>query len=259
MPADRRLGLVDRWLYALFAHHAEGSRHHKSREWYRAANPETAFALYLARLYGLAWTALLVGLTGTLLLSALIPESTLRTLTAGLRSALPLLNRIQLPAIPPALATVVWSVGVGLLCRWATLGLGDRYLAAIAAGRRADIAATLPGAVRYLRVLASGTHDQRELLRAVAQQGAYGETAAAFRRVLNRATLTGSLDEGLERVASETPSRRASEGACSHSSDSSIPCNTTAEGFGSTTRIATSGDSPRVMFVNTSARFVLCP
>ncbi|MFB6308586.1 MAG: type II secretion system F family protein [Haloarculaceae archaeon] len=207
MPADRRLGPVDRWLYALFAHHAEGSRHRRTRERYRAANPETAFALYVARLYGLAWTALLAGLTGTLVLSTLVPEATLRALAGVLRNAVPLLNRVQLPGIPSALAAVVWSGTAGLLCRWATLELGDRYLAAVAAGRRADIAATLPGAVRYLRVLASGTHDQRDLLRAVAQQEAYGETAAAFRRVLNRATLTGSLDEGLERVASETPSR----------------------------------------------------
>jgi archaellum biogenesis protein FlaJ (TadC family) len=45
------------------------------------------------------------------------------------------------------------------------------------------------------------------MLRAVAEQDAYGETAVELRRALNRGTLTGSLDVGLERVASETPSR----------------------------------------------------
>jgi archaellum biogenesis protein FlaJ (TadC family) len=87
------------------------------------------------------------------------------------------------------------------------LRLGDRYLTWAAQARQADIATTLPGAVRYLRVLASGTHEREAMLRAVAQQDAYGETAVEFRRALNRGTLTGSLDVGLERVASETPSR----------------------------------------------------
>ena len=38
-----------------------------------------------------------------------------------------------------------------------------------------------------------------------------------------------------------------------------MPCRTTAEGVGVTTRSATSGDSPRVTFVNTSARLVDWP
>jgi hypothetical protein len=38
-----------------------------------------------------------------------------------------------------------------------------------------------------------------------------------------------------------------------------MPCNTTADGVGVTTRSATSGDSPRVTSVNTSARLVDWP
>jgi archaellum biogenesis protein FlaJ (TadC family) len=98
-------------------------------------------------------------------------------------------------------------VVVGLLTRWLVLEAGGTYLGWVATARRSAIESTLPGAVRYLRVLASGEHDQRAMLRQVADQDAYGETAVAFRRALNRAALTGSLDDGLERVASETPSR----------------------------------------------------
>jgi flagellar protein FlaJ len=45
------------------------------------------------------------------------------------------------------------------------------------------------------------------MLRRVARTEAYGETAVAFRRALNTAALTGSVDEGLRRVARDTPSR----------------------------------------------------
>jgi archaellum biogenesis protein FlaJ (TadC family) len=46
------------------------------------------------------------------------------------------------------------------------------------------------------------------MLRKVADnEDAYGETAVAFRKVLNKAALTGSLHEGLRMVAKDTPSR----------------------------------------------------
>ncbi|WP_237560366.1 type II secretion system F family protein, partial [Halolamina rubra] len=45
------------------------------------------------------------------------------------------------------------------------------------------------------------------MLRKVAENDAYGETAVAARKVLNTAALTGSLNEGLRRVARDTPSR----------------------------------------------------
>ncbi|WP_394351520.1 type II secretion system F family protein [Halobacterium bonnevillei] len=93
-------------------------------------------------------------------------------------------------------------------CERGTVWAGGHYLGLLARARRSDIESTLPGAVRYLSVLASGTTDERDLLSRVADRpAAYGETAAAFRDVLNTADLTGSVDRGLRVVARDTPSR----------------------------------------------------
>ncbi len=203
----RQLNPLDRGLYALFAQHADGDGHDRDREWYRAANLDTGFDLYLARVYGLAWgagvgVALVVVGTFTLLPSTLLDAG-----VAFLQDGLPVVNRVAWPTVPRfALAFASGGV-VAVLTRWLVVRAGGTYLRWAAAARRANIEATLPGAVRYLRVLACGEHDQRAMLGRVADQDAYGETAVAFRRALNRATLTGSLDDGLERVASETPSR----------------------------------------------------
>ena len=208
MTTERRtLGLIDRGLYALFAHHADDEGHTATRERYRAAHPDTGFDLYLARVYGLAWATLVCTGLVTAAATLTLPRGALDRLVAAIGQAIPVLNQLSLPAVPPPVVTVVAAALVGVGSRWLTLRLGDRYLSWVARARQADIATTLPGAVRYLRVLASGTHDRREMLRAVAEQDAYGETAVEFRRALNRGTLTGSLDVGLERVASETPSR----------------------------------------------------
>jgi archaellum biogenesis protein FlaJ (TadC family) len=45
------------------------------------------------------------------------------------------------------------------------------------------------------------------MFRRIADTDAYGETAVSFRKALNTATLTGSMGEGLRRVARDTPSR----------------------------------------------------
>ena len=208
MPTEASaLRLLDSGLYALFAHHADDDRHRPTRDRYHAADLDTGFGVYVARLYGLSWLALVGGITVAAALLAFLPVSVLDWFVTTLQQSLPVVNRVPLPDLPRAAVVIGLSAAIGIGMRALVFALGERYLAWRAAGRRADIAATLPGAVRYLRVLASGTHDRTALLRAVAQQDAYGETAVEFRRVLNLGTLTGSLDEGLERVASETPSR----------------------------------------------------
>ena len=204
---SRSLGLVDRGLYALFAHHTDDNRHTATRERYRAAHPDTGFGLYLARMYGLAWLVCVVASLTTGAVALSLPASTFDRLITAVGQSVPVLNRLALPPVSRLLVAVAVALGVGVSSRWLVLSLGNRYLAWVARARAADIATTLPGAVRYLRVLASGTHDRTEMLRAVAQQEAYGETAVEFRRALNRGTLTGSLDVGLEQIASETPSR----------------------------------------------------
>jgi archaellum biogenesis protein FlaJ (TadC family) len=205
--AGRGLGRVDTGIYALFSRHADSERHRRDRRRYRAARLDTSFDLYLARVYGLAWLAgaglaLSVGL-GTMSLPGGVVDSVGTFLATGI----PVLNRVALPAPPLVAVAAVGAAVAGLAGRRLVIWFGGRYLQLAARARRREIERTLPGAVRYLRVLASGTSDQRDLLRRVSAQPAYGATADAFRRALNRATLTGSVEDGLGMVARETPSR----------------------------------------------------
>jgi len=191
------LGVLDRALYALFARQADRGRHDTDRKRYRASRLSVSFDVFLARVYGASWVAFAGG--GALAATAaalLLPASVLGTLVVGS------------PVGPSLTAAVAVGLPAGLAAKHGTVRLGGRYLAWRARSRQSDIAGTLPGAVRYLSVLASGTTDERELLSRVADRpAAYGETAAAFRDVLNTAELTGSVDRGLRVVARDTPSR----------------------------------------------------
>jgi len=203
----RSLSVLDRGLYALFSRHADRQRHERDRRRYRAANLPTGFAVYLARVYGVSWAVLFVAAVTTAALVIAVPAALIDAATGFLGSGLPILNRVSLPAVSRVYAALGAGMAVGLACKRLTVVLGGHYLRWVASARRSNIERTLPGAVRYLRVLASGSSDQRAMLRTVAGQEAYGETAAAFRRALNKAELTGSLDEGVEMVARDTPSR----------------------------------------------------
>jgi archaellum biogenesis protein FlaJ (TadC family) len=198
---------LDRGVYALFARHADRSRHDRAREWYRAADLRVGFDRYLARAYALSWLVGLWAAALTALAGLVVPAGWLGALAAVAHDGLPLVQRLSWPALP----RLPVAVGLGLLAGWVarrgTVRLAGTYLRWVASARRAAIERTLPGAVRYLRALATGSDDGRTLLRQVAAADAYGETSAAFRRVLNRAALTGSLDVGLRRVARDTPSR----------------------------------------------------
>ncbi|PSP82313.1 hypothetical protein BRC83_09830 [Halobacteriales archaeon QS_1_68_17] len=173
---------------------------------YRAANLPVSFEVFLARVYGLSWVVLACVLVWTGVLGFALPEGTFEAVWSFLGAGLPGADRIPLPAIPRSYSVVVVAVVAALAAKRLTVALGGQYLRWVAAARRADIESTLPGAVRYLRVLATGGDDREAMLRRVAAQDAYGETAVAFRRALNGAALTGSLDAGLERVARDTPS-----------------------------------------------------
>jgi archaellum biogenesis protein FlaJ (TadC family) len=201
------IGRLDRGLYALFSRHADRQVHDRDRRRYRAAGLDTGFDVFIARLYGLAW-GVAVAAAVVLLLSVLFLPSTVTGRILGfLADGLPVLNRTTIPSIPRLYVGVVLACLAAVVLRWLVLRAGRVYLARLAAARRREIERTLPGAVRYLRVLASGTNDQREMLRRVADQEAYGATARSFRTALNKAALTGSLDEGLSMVARDTPSR----------------------------------------------------
>jgi len=203
----RTLGPIDRGLYALFSRHADKDVHERDRRRYRAAGLTTSFDLYLARVYGLAWIGAAAGATLGFVAVVVLPASVSAGLLDFLRNGLPVVNRLPVPTVSRVYVAAAAAVVIGAVVRRLVVRAGGFYLRRVAATRREGIERTLPGAVRYLRVLASGTSDQRAMLRRVADQQAYGATADACRAALNKARLTGSLDEGLSMVARDTPSR----------------------------------------------------
>ncbi|WP_135364269.1 type II secretion system F family protein [Halosimplex halophilum] len=205
--ADGTVAFVDRALYALFSRRADSAKHERDRHRYRAADLGTSFDIYISRVYGLSWALATVAFAVAVVVLGLLPRSALTAVLEFAHGAVPVLDRVALPVVPPVVPALAAGVVAGAVVRWGVVRSGGLYLRWQADARRADIETTLPGAVRYLRVLASGSSDQRAMLRRVADQRAYGETATAFRRALNEAALTGSLDAGLELVARDTPSR----------------------------------------------------
>ena len=214
---DASLGAFDRAAYALFAGRADTRRHERDRRAYRGTNLTVAFDVYLARVYALSWL-LGIGLAGAaaatvLALSPAAIESTGTALltrlsrigNGGLATALPgaIQATSRTPLVLAGAAGLLTAGGVHL----AVVYTGGRYLRWLAAARRADITRTLPSAVRYLNVLASGSDGRRAMLGRVAATDAYGETAVALRQALNTAAMTGNVDEGLRRIARDTPAQ----------------------------------------------------
>ncbi|WP_332898143.1 type II secretion system F family protein [Haladaptatus sp. CMSO5] len=206
-PRGRSLSVFDRGLYALFSRHADHARHERDRKRYRGTDLRTSFDVYLARVYGLSWVVFgaLVLWASVVLLT--VPDSLLTSIGSFVHQGLPVLNRVTVPAIPRQYIALGVGLLVGGLGKRSTVVLGGLYLHWAASARRTNIEQTLPGAVRYLRALSSGSDGGRMMLHKVANQDAYGETSVAFRKALNKASLTGSLDEGLAMVARDTPSR----------------------------------------------------
>jgi archaellum biogenesis protein FlaJ (TadC family) len=206
----RSLSVLDRALYALFSRHADRSRHDGDRKQYRATGVTTSFDVYLSRTYGLSWLVFGLLAAWTFVVVVALPDATLAAAGGFLRRGVPGLETVGVPAVSRTGAAAGVGLGVGFAGKRATVALGGRYLKWTASARRSNIERTLPGAVRYLHALSSGNDDGAAMLRKVAdREQAYGETAVAFRKALNKATLTGSLGEGLRVVARDTPSRDA--------------------------------------------------
>ena len=196
---------LDRVLYALFARHADDRRHVRDRKRYRGTDMRLSFDVFLARVYGLSWAvALAVTLPSVVVAVTLVDAAPVSV--AGVVGTLPL-AQFGLPTPSTTVVMAVAGLAVGGLAKTATVRLGGGYLRWLANARRNDIERTLPGAARYLHVLSSGGDDHRTMLRKVADTEPYGETAVSIRKVLNTASLTGSLHEGLRRIARDTPSR----------------------------------------------------
>ncbi len=202
--------IVDRVLYALFGRHADRSRHDADRKRYRGTDVAASFDVFLARVYALSWVAFVVAFAAALAVGLSVPERTVAGVARFLHAGLPVVDRLSVPAIPRLHAAVGAAALAGTAGKRATVRLGGLYLRWAAEARRTGIERTLPGAVRYLRALAAGSDDRRAMLRKVADnEDAYGETAVAVRKALNKAALTGNLGEGLRMVARDTPSRDA--------------------------------------------------
>ena len=206
----RPLSVLDRALYALFSRHADSTRHDVDRKRYRATDVTVSFDVYLARAYGLSWLAFALVAAWTFAVAVALPDATLGVVTGFVRRGVPGLGTVSIPAVSRTTAAVLAAAASGFAGKRATVALGGLYLKWSASARRSNIDRTLPGAVRYLHALSSGSDDGAAMLRKVAtRQQAYGETAVAFRKALNKATLTGSLAKSLRIVARDTPSRDA--------------------------------------------------
>ena len=204
------LSVLDRALYALFSRHADATRHDADRKHYRATDVTASFDVYLSRTYGLSWLAFALVGGWTFVAVVALPDATLEAAADFLRRGVPGLEIVGASGVSRNPAAAGAGIAVGLVGKRATVALGGRYLKWVASARRSNIERTLPGAVRYLHALSSGSDDGAAMLRKVADRPqAYGETAVAFRKALNRATLTGSFGEGLRAVSRDTPSRDA--------------------------------------------------
>ncbi len=200
----------DRVLYALFARHADQSRHVADRKRYRGADLRVGFDVYLARAYGLSWLVGLLLFAGTLpVVNGLLPvvaewHPAVAAVPGGLARLTPLERATARPWVAASVAGLAGAAGKGL-----TVRLASTYLRARVVARRSRIRRSLPGVARYLHALSSGSDGPRAMLRRVAESGAYGEAGRSIGRALNTARLTGSLQRGLARVARDTPSREA--------------------------------------------------
>lgn len=204
---DDSLSVLDRTLYALFARHADTPRHERHRRDYRGTDLRVGFDLFLARVYGASWLAMLAVAVPLPILVLALPRRTLDGWVAFAEALVPLVGRAPVPRVPPVVLGVFAACAVGLMAKRAIVFLGGRYLRWVAAARRSNIDRTLPGAVRYLHVLASGSDGRRAMLRRVADTRAYGETAVSCRKALNTAAMTGNVNAGLRRVARDTPAQ----------------------------------------------------
>ncbi len=200
------LSVFDRAAYALFARHADRRRHESDRHHYRGTDLRTSFDVYLARTYAASWAGAIAVAIPTVLLITSLPEGSLQGVLETVVGSLPRLSTGAAPTVPRVVLIGATVLSAAVITKRAVVILGGQLLRWRASARRTNIERTLPGAARYLRALSSGSDDRRAMLRKVAANDAYGETAVSIRKALNTAALTGSLGDGLGRVARDTPS-----------------------------------------------------
>ncbi|WP_394327414.1 type II secretion system F family protein [Halobaculum gomorrense] len=199
------LSVFDRALYALFSRHADARRHVVDRKRYRGAAMSTSFDVYVARAYGLSWIVCALVLVWTLAVVSALPSP----LGSQVGAALVAVGGPDIGTPSPLYVAAAVAGFAGTVAKYATVRLAGARLRWRTKARRSGIERTLPGAARFLTALSSGSDGPRAMLRRVADNDAYGETAVSIRAALTTAALTGSLNEGIGRVARDTPSRDA--------------------------------------------------
>jgi len=203
LAGDADLSVLDRALYTLFSRHADARRHAADRKRHRGAAMSTSFDVYVARAYGLSWVACALVAGWTFAVVSAMPSPIVGVVAGGTE------GYAGVGGVPPLYVAAAVAGISGAAAKHATVRLAGVRLRWRTRARRAGIERTLPGAARFLTALSSGSDGPRAMLRRVADNDAYGETAVSIRAALTTASLTGSLNEGIGRVARDTPSRDA--------------------------------------------------
>ncbi|MFW5965521.1 MAG: type II secretion system F family protein [Halodesulfurarchaeum sp.] len=171
--------------------------HERERVQFRALMAGIPYETYRIRLELACWT---VGVVAGVI-AGLLTVTTIEANSLTSAEAFPL---------PPEAMTLLGGAlagFLGVLVARSAVRFGARVLLdVLVARRRRAIEHTLPGAVRYLHVSASGTTDPIRLLGRVAENSrVHGPTARAFRRIRRRALLTGSVESAIRAEARDTP------------------------------------------------------
>ncbi len=189
--------------YRLFGRHVESSRHEQDRTRFEALSFELPFETYLIRQYVISWVvALSIG--GGI---ARVAHGILQSAPA----AVPTPGFLADPAPGWWVFAVSLFVGIlgGLGVKYLFRRVGSGALGYLRRRRRIRIQQTLPGAVRYLHVAATGSVDPRRLFQRVAEKKRiHGATAESFEAICKRQALTGSMESAIRQAARDTPARK---------------------------------------------------
>lgn len=192
------------WIaFLLFGRHVESARHTDDRTRFEGLGLDTSFETVVIRQYTLSWVVA-VAVGGW---SAMGIHTAMGSLDWGTLPRPPAIS-----GLPPNWWTAILALGLGsifgLLAKYLTRRLFGAFLGFLEKRRRARIEETLPGAVRYLHVAATGTTDPRQLFERVAgQKRVHGATAETFETACRRQALTGSMESAIRQVARDTPAR----------------------------------------------------
>ncbi len=191
--------LLDGIAYRAFSHQLETRARTTDRSRFRALGTSHPYETFRIRQYAIGWVlalavAWMAGLVGY---DLLVGATSGGELDSILRSA----PAWQLATIAAGFGTVL-----GLMTRLTFDRLVSLALRSLARRRRTRIQRTLPGAVRFLRVVATAAPDLRTLVEAVAsREQIHGATARRFDAIRRRAALTGRYQAAVKAAARDTP------------------------------------------------------